>query len=360
MSLKMCVRIAIGILASSGIAVILSGGALAANNGQDTASQKNSQNVWMQGGHGNGGEQLAPQSGDSNEQRQSLSNNASSESSSLSSSSQASYGGGNSLTDQDSGKGADQTANQNSNQVTGTNGTQVTNSVIGKQSQKTSSVSNSTLAGGGGSGQGQTVARASNNGASDGVSGVFAESTAGNSALVSEVAVVAPLVQPAGVGSNPRSLARTTILHIQPVITNRVATLAPDLAQSMPTAPAPSRSPVPAKSTGALAGLVVGLSNVVIPQPVVPTDAVSLKLILGVSLLTLVVLLANVFEFSYGQWLRRGGFATAARSDEPANSLTSPLFATPLLSGYVEQPPRLHSPILMVLVPNAYRKEDRR
>jgi hypothetical protein len=331
----------------------LSGGALAASNGQDTTSQ-NAHNVWLEQGSSNAQTQVSGQSSDASQQSQyasSQSTNSTGDSGRVSIN-ESENGGSTANT-------ANETAIQQGSGGTSTNGAQSSES----GSPKASSTSKSTSPSQATTSSTQTTGRGQISGSmkslNDNVTpSIISQTTASSTNVVPEVAVVAPVAQPAD--SDSKTEVRTTILPIQPVITNRATALTPDLAESMPSAPAPSRAPVPAKSTGVLAGLVVGLSNVVIPQPVFPTAAVNLKLMLGISLLTLVVLLANVFEFSYGQWLRRGGFATAARSDEPTDNISSPLFATPLLSGYVEQPPRLHNPVSLVLVPNAYRKEDRR
>lgn len=355
MSQKKWVRVAIGILASSGVAVILSGGALAADGGQDTASQKTLTQQGM-GASGPQGRVMAQGTSNNQQSSQYYSNDSwysagDTSSSDPGNSGSVSHQGGVTQDNGYNGSG------------TNTNSAQVSNSSGSKPSQASGGSENDNSKG---SVPSQSVSSSKSymgvaGGTLSGGSGSAAN--AANVAAVPEMAVITsvPSSEVPSAGTSAQAATRTTMMPIQPVITNRTSPLAPDLAESMPSAPAPAKAPVPTKSTGVLAGLVVGLSNVVVPQPVTPVDSVSLKLILGVSLLTLVVLLANVFEFSYGQWLRRGGFATAARSDEPLNSFTSPLFATPLLSGYVKQPPRLHSPILMlVLVPNAYRKEDRR
>jgi hypothetical protein len=139
---------------------------------------------------------------------------------------------------------------------------------------------------------------------------------------------------------------RSAVLAIQPTILNSY-TVPSDLADSLPSAALPAKAPSPAKSNSGLDQLSLVLAGTVVPTsffPVVfPVDR--LKLLL--SLATLTVLLGNLIVLSYGVWLRKGGFATAARSDTPAAYLLSS-FATPFLLGYVSAPPRMHSPSLMV------------
>ena len=136
-------------------------------------------------------------------------------------------------------------------------------------------------------------------------------------------------------------------LRIQPVITNRPAEI--DLAAAMPSVPVANKAPVPAKSNGTLGQLTVVLAATVVPQLLHPVVDGAYRLALP-GLLILVLLVAAVFVFTYGLWLRRGGFATAARSDAPARNFSSP-FATPLSLGYVWMLSRQkHSPILIPVV----------
>ncbi|HEY2003602.1 MAG TPA: hypothetical protein VGH44_00615 [Candidatus Saccharimonadia bacterium] len=139
---------------------------------------------------------------------------------------------------------------------------------------------------------------------------------------------------------------RSEMLRVQPTIVS-FETAPVDLASALPSAPVQRQQPHPAKSSGLLGSLTVVLAGTVVPQPlmlggfgIVPLAATWLFGLLLVILLT-------VFVFTYGSWLRRGGFATAARSDEPIflNSLS---IATPLLLGYVTSPWRMRSPILVV------------
>jgi hypothetical protein len=183
------------------------------------------------------------------------------------------------------------------------------------------------------------------------------------------VTIVTPVVDAATKSAATSTLAsvhRTaTVLVIQPTITNHAAT---DLAALIPSAPAPAKAPVPAQSAGLLSNLTALLAGTALPQLLMPHDlAVDRLAATALNLGIAFVLLLNVVSFTYGQWLRRGGFATAARSDAPFSPL--PLFATPSLLGYAALPLRTHSPhfgggrneILKQtgLVPNVYRKEEK-
>jgi len=136
------------------------------------------------------------------------------------------------------------------------------------------------------------------------------------------------------------------MLPVQPMIVSH-ETVPVDLASTLPSAPQQRQQPHPAKSTGMLGSLTAVLAGTVVPQPlmlggmgIVPLAAVLLFALIA-------TLLFTVFVFTYGSWLRRGGFATAARSDEPAFSHISSI-ATPLFLGYVTTLRRLRSPILVV------------
>lgn len=139
---------------------------------------------------------------------------------------------------------------------------------------------------------------------------------------------------------------RSEMLPVQPTIVSYEA--APvDLASALPSAPQQRQQPHPAKSTGMLGSLTAVLAGTVVPQPlmlggmgIVPLGTV---LLFGL----IAALLFTVFVFTYGSWLRLGGFATAARSDEPVTSNISSI-ATPLFLGYVMSLLRMHNPILVV------------
>lgn len=168
-----------------------------------------------------------------------------------------------------------------------------------------------------------------------------------NTSSIPEMAVETPVAPLHGQTATSLDAFRTTVLPIQPTITNRLPQ-SEDLAPMAPSAPGPARAPSPAKSNGMLGSLTAELAAIVVPQtgllhaPVVPRAAIPL------SLLVLAVLLIELVVSSYGLWLRRGGFATAARSDAPTLE-GSPFLATPFWLGYVELPPRLHSPIFMAV-----------
>jgi hypothetical protein len=139
---------------------------------------------------------------------------------------------------------------------------------------------------------------------------------------------------------------RSALLTIQPTIINNDTDVS-DLASSIPSAAVPSKVPSPAKSNGGLDQLSLVLAGTVVPPSFLPAVMPVDRLKLLLSLVTLAVLLVNLIVLSYGVWLRKGGFATAARSDSSASYLISS-FATPFLLGYVSAPPRMHSPSLMV------------
>jgi hypothetical protein len=186
------------------------------------------------------------------------------------------------------------------------------------------------------------------------VSQAVSDSSASN--VIPEVTVKTPMEPVQGRFETADASFQTTVLPIQPTITNRLP-LEQDLAPTAPSAPGPARAPSPAKSNGTLGSLTAELAAIVVPQPILLHVVTAPRAALALSLVGLVALLLQIFVFSYGLWLRRGGFATAARSDAPTHEGFSSI-ATPFLLGYVESPPRLHSPILMVvaMVPNALKK----
>jgi hypothetical protein len=200
--------------------------------------------------------------------------------------------------------------------------------------------------------------------------GVGTDPTADSRAKAQVSAVQA--ADPVGVGSLPTKEAGTPLvaqheaespaivvfhaarLRIQPTITSRPVAESSDLAGSLPSAPVQHKLPAPAKSNGALGALRAVLAGVVVPQLFVsPTVAILRGSLLAVYLLPL-LLLGSLFMFSFGLWLRRGGFVNAARSDAPTNGFTSTLFATPHVLDYVTMPPRRHSPIFVVAENNIH------
>jgi hypothetical protein len=162
---------------------------------------------------------------------------------------------------------------------------------------------------------------------------------------------MAPVVVKRTLESNPSIIVfHTAFMPIQPVITSGPPTETGDLAASLPTASVAVKAPMPAKakSNGALGKLRAVLAGVVVPQLFVPHAVAALRGSLETISLLPSLMLGSIFLFSYGLWLRRGGFVNAARSDAPTDSFTSTLFATPHVLDYVTMPPRRHSPILMV------------
>ncbi len=137
----------------------------------------------------------------------------------------------------------------------------------------------------------------------------------------------------------------STVLPIQPVITSHA--LPEDLATGVPSAPVKAKAPSLPKSNGAFGHLIAVLAGTIVPQLFLPNFAPVGAATDILSLLVLSLVAAGVFVFSYGLWLRRGGFATAARGDSSVGSRLS-FIATPNLLGYVLAEPRLHGPFSMV------------
>jgi hypothetical protein len=138
------------------------------------------------------------------------------------------------------------------------------------------------------------------------------------------------------------------ILPIQPTIRSYAVSDVGDLAWSLPSVPVAAKQPVPAKSNGAMGNLRWILAGVVVPNMIALTDWAALAGLMAALIALGGLLLGTLYTFSYGLWLKRGGFVNAARSDAPAALATSSLFATPQLLGYVTMPPRRHNPIFVV------------
>jgi hypothetical protein len=117
----------------------------------------------------------------------------------------------------------------------------------------------------------------------------------------------------------PVPVYRTAVLPLQPTIIAREGQIS-DLASTVPTPPKPDKAPVPAKSSGALGKLTAELAGVVVPQLFALPALMGTRLPAMPGLGVLILVMLPVFVFSYGLWLRRGGFATAARSDSPARA----------------------------------------
>lgn len=134
-------------------------------------------------------------------------------------------------------------------------------------------------------------------------------------------------------------------LRIQPVIvTSNVA----DMASALPSLPTPASAPVPPKPNSALGHLSAVLADTIVPVFFFLISAPVRSGLATIVFATFIILLLGAFISNYGLWLRRGGFATAARSDAPTPSNFSP-FATPQFLGYVFAPPRFrHSPVFVV------------
>jgi hypothetical protein len=142
---------------------------------------------------------------------------------------------------------------------------------------------------------------------------------------------------------------RSALLAVQPTIITRDDVTETDLASAVPSAPTPTKVPgSPTKSSGAaLERLTSSLETSIVPPAFFPSVSLFEELKLILLLLVIAVAFAKLVGMTYGEWLRKGGYATAARSDAPATVFTS-LFATPFLLGYVSAPPRSHGPSLMV------------
>jgi hypothetical protein len=153
----------------------------------------------------------------------------------------------------------------------------------------------------------------------------------------------------------PVVMFREAALPIQPTIRTVARSAEVDLAASLPSAPVSERTPVPAESNGALGSLRAVLLSTLVPPTIMPE--LTTGILQGFSLLTLVSILLMVasYVFTYGLWLRRGGFVNAARSDAPARRTTSSLFATPHLMGHGSMPPHRPGPLLVVVDINITR-----
>jgi hypothetical protein len=145
-------------------------------------------------------------------------------------------------------------------------------------------------------------------------------------------AVVAPVIavvtpEPQRGGGESAKVARTTVLRIQPMITNRGAVLAGDLAAAVPSVTLPARAPHPAQPDGLWSRLRAELAGTVVPRQFSPHGGTVVRFVSDLSVITTMVAIVVIgFMFSYGLWLRRGGFANAARSDSPVLAFSS--FAT--------------------------------
>ncbi len=147
------------------------------------------------------------------------------------------------------------------------------------------------------------------------------------------VAAESSRTEPAASAAEPAPVVyyQSKPLPIQPVITAAVTQPA-DLAAATPSATKHHPDNAPAKSNGMLGELTSMLGSVTVPSLIgLNTDLIPVGSSLALSLLILIILAVNLFVSNYGLWLRRSGYAHAARSDASA-ALT---FATPLLMSYV-------------------------
>lgn len=192
--------------------------------------------------------------------------------------------------------------------------------------------------------------------------------------------VVAPAVKSETAAAGPQAGAvafetiviNSTVLPVQPKITTTHVAAIEDLAASVPSAPAnhshPSTPAEPSQSSGLLSRLSAGLAGSVVP-PVFLTPAFGLAglVIELASLLILTLLTLGRLALTFGAFVRRGGYAHAARSDV-AEAARNTIFATPLVMSYVPAFVPRHSSFLVVsetktvrlMDSNAFRKEEMR
>jgi hypothetical protein len=165
---------------------------------------------------------------------------------------------------------------------------------------------------------------------------------------------------------------QSTVLPVRPKITNIRSVAVADLAPMVPSAPAqqqnPAKAPTPSQPSGVFGKLTAELAGSTVPQafwlPLFGLVRVTAQVVIVIAMALLIL---GRFGFSFGAWLRRGGFAHAARSDV-ADARLSTFFATPFRLGYVSALQPSHSPFLMVaetktvlsMACNAFRKEEMR
>ncbi len=161
---------------------------------------------------------------------------------------------------------------------------------------------------------------------------------------------------------------RSAILIVKPTITNRTAPVVEDLASTMPSLPEPTKAPVKPKATGLFGSLTARLAATVVPVLVgFLTKGTELGE-LALAPVALLLLATQLFVSSYGAWMRRSGFAHAARSDTVSSTKMVFPFATPFLSSSVLSLAHCQGSIfdgvrneiskMMFFVPNAFRKEE--
>ncbi len=135
------------------------------------------------------------------------------------------------------------------------------------------------------------------------------------------------LVSEAGSTHRYRAIA----LVIQPTITSQ-NDLPAGLVMGSQMPRTAQDSKVPAHPNGLLSTLVAELGGIIMPQlAALPILAASPIVAVSLLLLAVTLCLFNLPSFSYGLWLRRSGYAHAARSD-----MAALFFATPLTLSYAK------------------------
>jgi hypothetical protein len=167
----------------------------------------------------------------------------------------------------------------------------------------------------------------------------------------------APAVSPEAAIALAQSLSttepvyHTVVLSVQPMITNTRPAAVNDLAATLPSAPTqqdPANVPAPSQPAGVFGQLTAVLAGTVVP-PVFLTPLLGFA---GISLAYTLLIIASIlaagrFVTSFGVWLRRGGYAHAARSDVAVATFTS-FFATPFALSFVTAHSPARSSFLMV------------
>lgn len=161
----------------------------------------------------------------------------------------------------------------------------------------------------------------------------------------------------------------SAIFPIKPRITNAEAIFAQDLASMVPTAPdqsqLPAKQPTPAQPNSALNQLTAELAGSVVPPVYFSPSLLGTALVIGIMMMLLACVPGlRSIGVSFGTWLRQGGYAHAARSDVAATPIS--FFATPPTLSYETANLPTRSSFLMVSkiktgffdVPNAFRKEE--
>ncbi len=189
-------------------------------------------------------------------------------------------------------------------------------------------------------------------------------------------ALLAEAAAPAG--AKDTMVVNSEVLRVQPRITMARTVRSEDLAAMVPTAMPADQTPAKAPQPPASSGLIIQLTSVLaasvvplnfswqyIPHVLVPGGFTATLVALALLLLASSLALRRV-ALSFGAYLRRGGYANAARSDVVVNFFNL-LFATPSRLGYVTATVPIRSPFLMVsdsksyvYAPNAFRKEEMR